>query len=196
MIGQIAKRFGSNQQGFALITAVMMLFVAMVLGLMVADSSNIEIMLSGAQQRYEDSFNTTEGGAGVEATAIGRGDVITWGGNDRDYAVVNPTIPDQILSPTAPTDPMFDPGGDMGSPGAYTVVENTSPALWPTDNLLHSANGADDLYDYQYRVIYRNDDVAPKGFDATDFTSYLFEISAQRGTLVEMGGNKVGPKSL
>lgn len=54
--------FQHNEQGFALITAIMMLFVATVMGLMVTNSADVEIMLSGAQQRYENNFNVAEAG--------------------------------------------------------------------------------------------------------------------------------------
>lgn len=185
----------ADQQGFALITAVMMLFVAMVMGLMVVDSADIEIMLSGGLQRYEESLNTTEGGSGSEAAAIGTGNPINWAGPSRSYAVVNPSIQNQILSPAISSDALFDPGGDMTLPGtAYTVTAATSPALWPTENLLNSTAAADDLFDYQYRGTYLRDDAPPKGYDVTKFSGYLFQIEAQRNTLVEMGGSKVGPK--
>lgn len=185
----------SDQQGFALITAIMMLFVAMVLGLMVVDSGDMEILLSGAQQRYEESLNTTEGGAGSEAAAIGTGNPIDWAGPSRSYAVVNPSIQNQVLSPNTSSDALFDPGGDMTLPGpSYTVNATTPPDQWPTENLLNSTAAADNVYDYQYRGTYLHDDAPPKGYDVTNFSGYLFEISAQRNTLVEMGGNKVGPK--
>ncbi len=184
-----------GQQGFALITAIMLLFVAMILGLMVVDSADMEIMLSGAQQRYEDSLNTTEGGAGSEAAAIGTGNSIARAGTSRSYAVVNPSIQNQVLSPTNSGDTLFDPGNDMAAPATpYTVTTSTLPNLWPMDNLLHSDAAADNHFDYQYRGTYLHDDSPPKGYDVTKFSGYLFEISAQRTTEVEMGGNKVGPK--
>jgi hypothetical protein len=178
------------------VTAIMLLFVAMILGLMVMDSSDMEILLSGAQQRYEDSLNTAEGGSGAEAAAVGNGSAISRLSYTRSYAVVNPSVKNQILSPDDPgTDPLFDPGDDMPDPAApYTVDTATSPDQWPTENLLQSDADADDRYDYHYRVVYLYDDNPPKGYDVTKFSGYLFEIGAQRETLVEVGGNKVGPK--
>ena len=197
MTRQLAKRASavlSDQQGFALITAIMLLFVAMILGLMVVDSADMEILLSGAQQRYEDSLNTTEGGAGSEAAAIGSGDTIDWSGSSRSYAVVNPTIWNQVLSPTNSSVALFDPGSDLPAAAPYTVNINTTPNLWPMDNLLQSAATADNQYDYQYRGTYLHDENPPKGYDVTELSGYLFKIEAQRDTLIEMGGNKVGPK--
>jgi hypothetical protein len=120
-----------RQDGFALVTAIMLLFVAMILGLMVVNSSDMEIMLSGAQQRYEESLNTAEGGTGAEAAAVGNGLPINRIGNSRSYSVVNPSVRDQVLSPDNPaTDPLFDPGDDMPDPAAPYIVgpgTTTSP---------------------------------------------------------------------
>ena len=185
----------AGQQGFALITAIMLLMVAMILGLMVVDTADMEVLLSGGQQRYEDNLNTTEGGAGVEAAAIGTGEVISRGGTTRSYAVVNPSVQNQVLSPADSSAALFDPGGDMSAPATpYTVSTSTPPDLWPMDNLLQSDDAGDNRMDYHYRVVYLHDDNPPKGYDVTKFSGYLFEIGAQRNTLVEMGGTKVGPK--
>jgi hypothetical protein len=170
MGANVIGRLG-RQEGFALVTAIMMLFVAMILGLMVVDSADMGILLSGAQQRYEENFNTTEGGAGAEAAAVGTGKGIA-----RDYSVVNPAAK------------------NVGLPWGSTVTLDTPPVVWPTDNLLKSAAAADASLNYQYRVIYLRDDAPPKGFDAGHFSGYLFQMDAQRNTRVEMGGNKVGPK--
>jgi hypothetical protein len=53
------------------------------MGLMVVDFADMEIMLSGALQRYEDSINTPEGGAGAEASAVGTSEPITRNSNTR-----------------------------------------------------------------------------------------------------------------
>ena len=190
-----------RQDGFALVTAIMMLFVAMILGLMVVDSADMEILLSGAQQRYEDNLNTIEGSAAVEAAAVGTGKPITRNGISRTYALVNPLIQNQVLSPSGSNDPLFDPGGDMPSKGNYTVDARTPPGppgippeQWPMDNLVQSVVPAGNLFDYHYRVVYLHDDAPRKGDDAGKYAGYLFEISAQRDTLVQMGGIKSGPK--
>jgi hypothetical protein len=199
MIGKIPKKntpdILARQDGFVLVTAIMLLFVAMVLGLMVVDSADMEIMLSGAQQRYEDSFNTTEGGAGAEAAAVGTSETITRISNSRSYSVVNPTLQNQVLSPAnSGTDPLYDPGSDLDLTETVGVDIATDPEKWPVENLLRSDTAANNRFDYQYRVIYLHDDLPPKGFDAGKFSGYLFEIGAHRNTVVEMGGNKVGPK--
>jgi hypothetical protein len=186
----------ARQEGFALVTAIMLLFVAMILGLMVVDSSDVEVVLSGAQQRYEDSLNTVEGAAGVEATVVGLDATITRGGNSRSYPVARTDVDNQIISPTNPGVAIFDPGNDMAEPEeAYTVDIDTLPARWPMDNLLQSDSAADNRYDYHYRVVYLFEGAAPKGFKVNDYSGFQYQISAQRDTLVEMGAAKVGPKS-
>lgn len=189
----------TNEQGFALITAIMMLFAATVLGLMAINSSEIEVILSGAQQRYENNFNTVEGGTSVEAATVGTASTVTRTIDGtpytRSYAVVSPTIPNQVLSPTNSAAKIFDPGNDMDLPAtAYTLTENTPREQWPTDNLMESSATGDNQYDYQYRTIYREMTSPPKGYDMGKYTGYVFEISAHRNTRIDMGANKVGPK--
>lgn len=190
-----------DESGFALITAIMMLFAATILGLMVMNSSDMEIALSGAQQRYERNLNTTEGAASIETAAVGTGATITRNisGIDysRSYAVINPAIHDQVLSPRKSHDALFDPGNDMTADDAaieYTVDMNTLSPQWPMDNLLHSDTAADSFLDYHYRTAYLYGTAPPKGYDATKFSGYRFQISAQRAALIELGGSKVGPK--
>jgi hypothetical protein len=176
-IGAIVKGRPGRQDGFALVTAIMMLFVAMILGLMVVDSADMEILFSGAQQRYEENFNTTEGGVGAEAAAVGTGEVIARNGSPSfSYLVENPAAKKVVL------------------PTGSTVTPDTPPEQWPMDNLLKSAAAADASLNYQYRVIYLRDDSPPKGYDAGHFSGYLFQMEAQRSSRIEMGGNKVGPK--
>jgi hypothetical protein len=184
-----------NQQGFALVTAIMMLFAATIMGLMVMNSSDIEVLLSGAQLRYENDFNTTEGAASFEATAAGRSATIVRGTDTRSYAVVNPSIQNQVLSPSSSLEDIFDPGNDMDISESYTVTTTSDASLWPTDNLLGSSDNSDDQFDYQYRTTFVGAGTTiPKGYSADKFTNYQFKIAAHRNTTIEMGGNKIGPK--
>jgi hypothetical protein len=121
-----------RQDGFALVTAILLLFVAMILGQMVVDFADMEIMLSGALQRYEDSINTPEGGAGAEASAVGTRQTIPRNSNTHSYSVANPLVQIQVLPPdNSGTDPLYDPGNDLTLSGPVTVTTTTSPELWP-----------------------------------------------------------------
>lgn len=199
-VTQINSYSLNNECGFALITAIMMLFAATILGLMVMNSSETEIILSGGQQRYERNFNTSDGGVGSEAVAVGTAATITRtvSGVDhtRTYAVVNPGNHNFVLSPSASHDPLFDPGSDTTAAGEaeYTVDMNTPSNQWPVENLLHSDAAKDNILDYRYRVVYLYGTVPPKGYDATKFSGYRFQIAAQRTSLIEIGASKVGPK--
>lgn len=165
-----------NEQGFALITAIMMLFAATVMGLMVMNSSEIEILLSGAQQRYENNFNTTDGAISVKTNEAAL------------LAVSDPTSTiAQILSPSSSHDANFDPYNDMDADNAddeYTVNLTTTPELWPMDNLLQSNLAGNNLFDYHYRVVYRGLGNPVAG---TEGSTLRHQISAQSGALIEVG---------
>jgi hypothetical protein len=185
-----------NENGYMLITAIMLLFVATVLGLMVNNSSLTEIMLSGALQRYEEDFNTTEGAVMLEARAVSSGVTISRNGVERSYAIANDkdvtSIDGLLLSPTNPSEKVFDPGSDMDTSEFDTMTVDTPPSQWPMDNLLHSDASAADRYDYHYRVICSHGDVPVKGFDAGSFTGYVFEIGAKRNARIDIRGKKIG----
>jgi hypothetical protein len=186
-----------KEDGYVLIVGVMLLFVSTILGLMVISSSKTEIILSGAQQRYEDELNTAEGGADAEAAAVGTGVTIIRNSSQRSYDVVDPSTQDTILSPTSSeTDALFDPGEDMDTSSGITVTlsPETPATQWPMENLLQSDKDSDDRYDYHYRVVYSHYGEPPKGFDASSFSSYFYDISARKNTQIDMGGQKVGPK--
>jgi len=184
----------NNDKGFALITAIMMLFAATVMGLMVMNSSEIEILLSGAQQRYENNFNTVEGAASFEAGAVGRvaiikKDFIATPPDFRSYAVVDPSA-SSVLSPLAADGEIFNPYGSQ-------AVSSGTEASWSMDNLLQPATleKVDPQFNYHYRVSFEGAGTyIPKGYSAEKFTNYQFKIAASRTTTVEMGGNKIGPK--
>lgn len=180
-----------NERGFALITAMMMLFAATIFGLMVMNSSEMEILLSGAQQRYENNFNTTEGAASIEAAAVGSSATITRSGATRSYAVINPGSYPTILSPQDPATTIFDPGDDTDT----ATFDSDDPNTWPMDNLRQLDTADEDIFDYHYRVLYEYASGPPKGYDATKFSGYMFQISAERTTRIDLGGSKVGPKA-
>ncbi len=118
---------GGNEGGFVLITAIMMLFAATILGLMVMNSSEVEILVSGAQQRYENNLSITEGAVSIEAAAVGTSATVTRtvGGTNftRSYAVENPGLFNQVLSPQNPSDTIFDPGNDRETTAAYSDTD-------------------------------------------------------------------------
>lgn len=181
-----------NEQGYALITAILLLLSATVLGLLVMNSSEVETLISGAEQRYENNFNTVEGAVNAEAMVIDTSATVTRNGNTRSYNLVDPFTYYQILSPDSSDDPIFDPGGDMDLPTEAYAVSYDKPQKWPTENLLHSDNGGDNTFDYQYYTQYLYDTDPGGGYDASEFRGYLFQVSAHKITTIEIEGKKVG----
>ncbi|MBW2185561.1 MAG: pilus assembly PilX N-terminal domain-containing protein [Deltaproteobacteria bacterium] len=145
----------NNNQGFALITAIMMLFAATVMGLMVSNSSQIEILLSGAQQRYENNFNVTESGWIHGAYWL---DGLT-------------AVPDRInTSITDPTDTAYSLIRNYGNGASGVLNEGFSIA---------TADGTvtDQNIPYWFRVHYESDSKVA-GYTAGMFREYRYRITS------------------
>ncbi|MEA3464558.1 MAG: pilus assembly PilX N-terminal domain-containing protein [Thermodesulfobacteriota bacterium] len=194
-----------NERGFALITAIMMLFAATVMGLMVMNSSEIEILLSGAQQRYENDFNITEGALNLEARKSGKNINIPLGGTNINFNYQIPVpLPEQatFLSLDKSHTSNFDPGNDMTDDDEateYTVgynedpvtdASNNPPKKWPMNNLVQSIAHTDDTFDYHYRAVYLYPELN-KG-TGTGQTYNRIRISTHRTTTIEMDGGILG----
>ena len=181
-----------NEEGFTLILSLMVLVLLSLMGMWALNTSDIEIAISGNEQRYQENFNIAEGGTYLEASAIGFA-------SNPYYAITDPSNFNLKLGPN-PSDDDYDPGNDMD----LTVLENlstlsavdaTKPEEWPHQNLLRSIAAFDNRADYSYLVTYMYPDVPPKGYDADSFSGYKFKINGARNTEIEIGGVKVGPKA-
>lgn len=179
-----------NEEGFALILGLMVLVLLSLMGIWALNTSDIEIGISGNEQRYQENFNIAEGGTYLEASAIGFA-------SNPCYAIIDPSNFNLKLGPN-PSDDDYDPGDDMDT----TVQENLStlsavdvkkPEEWPHQNLLRDIS--DNRSDYSYLVTYMYPDSPPKGYDADSFSAYKFKINGARNTEIEIGGIKVGPKA-
>ena len=201
--------YRNHEHGFALITAIMMLFAATVMGLMVMNSSEIEILLSGAQQRYENNFNTAEGALNLEARKAGKITNIPLGGANINFNYQVPIpLPEKptFLSLSKSHAADFDPGNDMIADDEaveYTIGYNMDPTLdaqqnpperWPMNNLQQSTAAADNLFDYHYRVVYLYPDPDPDKKTGTDYPYYRISVSAYRTTTIAMEGGILGKK--
>lgn len=177
-----------NEHGFALITAIMMLFAATVMGLMVMNSSEIEILLSGAQQRYENNINVADGATIVEALT------------NYNY----PEADDAIVSPRASDDINFDPGGDLPEVDPYVVLydrknlddetKTTPLGSLPVGNLMQSINHNDDQFDYHYRTIcVKRIKTTTSGNDASgDQYDTYWQTDIFNGSNIEIGYKTTG----
>lgn len=178
----------SNEAGFVLVAAMIVLLALTMFGIWAIRTSTLELDIAGSMQRAEKGFNVSEGSVALEAANVGFATQAYYEVND----------PSQLNTPLVPTtEAEFDPGGD--TPAAPGAVSQTDPDTWPMQNLLQDP--ADDEFDYRYLVTYLYPDVPPKGYDASSFSGYMFRIEGQSmegnvGSLViEVGGIKVGPKA-
>jgi len=179
-----------GQKGSILAIAMFCLLILSILGTFALNTSDYEIKIAGNQQQFEKNFNTSESGAALEGSHIGYAGVngfYTW------YEIADPQIYNHVLYPPTSTD--YDPSGsDMPVTGTFPADFNADdPDTWPRQNLM--SDTSDDIYDYAYLVTYLYPDVPPKGWNATEFSSYKFRINGQRQVIIEMGGQKVGVKN-
>lgn len=181
-----------NEEGFTLILSLMVLVLLSLMGMWALNTSDIEIGISGNEQRYQENFNIAEGGTYLEASAIGFA-------SNPYYAITDPSNFNLKLGPN-PSDDDYDPGDDMdatvlGNLSTLSAVDATKPEEWPHQNLLRRTSASDNRADYSYLVTYMYPDVPPKGYDADSFSAYKFKINGARNTEIEIGGVKVGPKA-
>lgn len=181
-----------NEEGFTLILSLLVLVLLSLMGLWALNTSDIEIGISGNEQRYQENFNIAEGGTYREASDIGFA-------SKTYYAITDPSNFNLKLGPDPSVRTVYDPGYDMDTTvwenlTTLSAVNATKPEEWPHQNLL--GDTSDDRCDYSYLVTYMYPDVPPKGYDADSFSAYKFKINGARNTEIEIGGVKVGPKAI
>lgn len=179
-----------SQNGSILAIAMFCLLLLSILGTFALNTADYEINIAGNQQQWEKNFNIAEGASAMEGSHIGYAGVnglYPW------YEIIDPQIHNLVLNPPTLSD--YDPSGsDMPASGTFPDdFDADKPDTWPRQNLLSNTN--DDDYDYAYLVTYLYPDAAPKGWNATKFSSYKFRINGQRQVIIEMGGQKVGVKN-
>ena len=180
-----------NEEGFMLILSLLVLVLLSLMGLWALNTSDIEIGISGNEQRYQENFNIAEGGTYREASDIGFA-------SNPSYAITDPSNFNQKLGPNPSVTADYDPGDDMdatvlGNLSTLSAVDVKKPEEWPHQNLL--GDTSDNSCDYSYLVTYLYPDFPPKGYDADSFSAYKFKINGARNTEIEIGGVKVGPKA-
>ncbi len=184
------KAFIRNEKGSILAIVMFCLLILSILGIFAITTSDYELSIAGNQQRFEENFNTAEGGSGKEGAGVGYAGIngqYTW------YMIADPENHNVPLFPSSSAN--YDPSGnDMPIAGNFPNDFNMlNINTWPRENLLSDI--ADNVHDYAYLVTYLFPDAAPKGTDATKFSSYKFRINGQRQVVIEMGGIKVGVKN-
>ena len=184
----------SSENGFALIIALMLLAVATVLGIMVMNSSEVGIQLSGAQQRYENAFTLSEGASNTEGTILDK-DLTVYNGepHQRRYVVTDPGRKNKVICPEK-GGPAFNPYGDITpEPADGTTADLDNVTTWPSDRLISNDAG----HAYRYYAIYQNWDTARKGYDSTtkgEMAEYRCTGTQSSNITVETGNYRIGTK--
>lgn len=181
---QVAEIGASNQHGYVLIVAMLVLCLLSLMGIWALSTSDFELKIASNLQTLESNFNIAEGAARQEAAGVG----FARAGSYEWYQISDPEQLTQFLIPPTAD---YDPGGDITISGTFpNDFQNKVYETWPRQNLLQDAG--DDQYDYSYLVTYLYPGDPPPGYSAADFTGYRFRISARQKVFVEIGGIKLG----
>ena len=194
---------GRDQDGFVLVLGMVSLVALTLIGVWAMNTSSIEQLISGNHQRFEEGFQTTEGGAVEQAVAVGY-NLQPW------YAISNINIQNQILVPTTNND--FDPDGDKVDNNGNPILDavghyNSAPddqersannEYWPMENLVNDPADAlnpddPDEFDYLYLTTFLYTDTAPQGYNPANFRTYMFRFNSSQTIDLELGGKRVGP---
>ncbi len=179
-----SEKYNSDESGFVLVSAVVVLLVLTLLGMWALGTSTSELQVAGSSQQVETQFNVAEGGAYSEAGKVGFN-------LQPFYQISNPSQHDQLLIPN--TDAAFDPGNDTAN--LLAGITRSDPATWPWENLLQDYTDDNNDSDYRYLTTYLYPDIAPMGYDPGMFSGYKFRIQGAAPLVVELGGTKVGVKA-
>jgi hypothetical protein len=185
------QQLHNNEQGFILVLSLMALVMVSLLGAWALTTTTFEIKIAGNEQIREGNFNVSEGGVHLEGANVGFTPANTpW------YNISDPSTPDQVLLPPFTQDD-YDPGNDMPSlPTSFDKdIDRKVSDKWPRQNLENNFTVNDHTLDYAYLVTYLHPDIPPKGYDASQFSSYKFRLNGAQVLTIELGGIKVGVKA-
>ncbi|MFW8602334.1 PilX N-terminal domain-containing pilus assembly protein [Desulfobacterota bacterium M19] len=157
-----------EEDGFILVTALVILLLLVVLGISTTTNTNIELKIAGNDKVDKQNFSMAEGGSYIEAGKVGV--------SSSPYQVSDPGKSDQILT--------VIPAADQAA------FKADDPDTWPAFSL--------NSLSYNSLVTYLYADTPPKGYDASQFSTYKFRIDGAKVTngqvVIELGGNKIGVK--
>ncbi len=157
-----------DEDGFILVTTLIILILLVVLGISTTTNTNIELKIAGNDKVYKQNSSMAEGGSYIEAGKVGV--------SSSPYQVSDPGKSDQILTVIPSSLQAAFKAGD--------------PSTWPPSSL--------NSLSYNSLVTYLYADTPPKGYDASQFSTYKFRIDGAKVTngqvVIELGGNKIGVK--
>jgi hypothetical protein len=137
------------------------------MGIMVMNSSEIEVLLSGAQQRYEESFNLAEGASSMVSPPHNSAAFDPQNNIDADVQAVQDANPE-----TWPSDDVF-PGDATTAYRYYVTYEK-----WDTIRKGYDASNRGELSEYFFSIDVTNWNVPTQTFNAR----------------IETGNTRMGPK--
>ncbi|GAB6905354.1 conserved hypothetical protein [Desulfosarcina cetonica] len=184
------QRQTSNNEGSAIIFAVLGLLILTLGGITVINYSNTELKYTRRDIERKQLFYYSESAGHEVAYDVDK----TTGGN---YAILDTSTP-VIVTTTSD-------GSRVSGPNASQVENYTDPA-WPTNTSNSTVLNSLTDREYAYRVYYVGLGYLPKGFD-TNFSSFVYDIGTRvqqtdAGGAVELktsaivqGFRKIGPKS-
>ncbi len=157
-----------EEDGFILVTTLVILILLVVLGISTTTNTNIELKIAGNDKVSKQNLSMAEGGSYIEAGKVGV--------SSSPYQVSDPGKSDQILT--------------IIPSSLQAAFKASDPDTWPAFSL--------NSLSYHSLVTYLYADTPPKGYDASQFSTYKFRIDGAKVTngkvVVELGGNKIGVK--
>jgi hypothetical protein len=184
-----------NDQGSVVLIAVIILVVLTVIGIAATNTTDIELKIVQNTNLYKKNFYHTESG-GLEVAY----DVDKAGGGtcpssgDADYRLS--CLPD--YAPSNPLEAEFLTAPVTTTPTAAEIKDYANTG-WP-------ANYPETADEYGYRVYYRGTGSPVKGFDASKYTAFIYDISTRKQTttsgtvgnmttVIRQGFRKMGPSA-
>ena len=119
------EEFFINQEGIALVVSIIVLFLLSLFGIWGLTRSTLELQISGNQQRYDENFNVSEGGANIEATYVGFS-------VRSEYKITDPSNLNNDL----------------------TVGNFDDISTWPVDKLISTSSDSRYIYSYFVTYLY------------------------------------------
>lgn len=114
----MSANFSKNEDGFALVTALLVLVALTVIGIAATNTTNIEVFIAGNEKVYKTNFYLAEGAA-KEAAAQDLEEAWVWEYNKDDFP--------KDVNNNFDVDGVFTQSSSLGSGSSYGVVDKDIP---------------------------------------------------------------------
>lgn len=160
-----------GQRGAALVVCLLIMAVLALLGAAMLTNSVIELKIGGSQRQSKVNFYTADGAARFLVTRLASP-------TDTLGNVAQIDLPNQTLAPNAaePADPLMA-GWALAQAGVVYPWGGPMP------------------FDFHYRVIYLRKGNPPKGYSASSFAGFYYQVDCLgEDVAVSTVNMKIGPK--